>query len=138
MPNPYLQAARITAPAPQRVAFVTYDRGYGIAASEQVLVDLSQLHPKARNELAVEHSCENTASASALLGVFKTLCAIAMAVRNRSYVIAAARISQSGSLSASISSTLPSNAVLSSFIVFDVLEVVEINWPNMISSGAAS
>jgi hypothetical protein len=128
--NHLIQAARVKAPTPQRVFFITQDRCYGKTDSESVMVDLSQAHPKLRNELAAVHSCENTASTSALLGMFKTLCAIAAAVRNRSYVIAAASTSQSGKLSASISSTLPSNAVLDSFIVFDLLEVVEITWPS--------
>jgi len=128
--DPLIQAARVAQPTPQSVCFKTYARGYGQTTVEDVLVDLSQAHPKVRNALAASHSCENTVSTSALLGVFKTLCEMAKAVRNRSYVIAAASTSQSGKLSASISSTLPSNAVLNSFIVFDLLEVVEITWPD--------
>lgn len=130
MPDPQTQAATVNQLTPQSVCFQTFQRAYGTTASEVVLIDLTLAHPSVLNALAAAHKCENTANTSELLGVFKTLCAITKAVRNRSYVIAAALTSESGRLSASISSTLPSNAVLDSFIVFDLLEVVEITWPS--------
>lgn len=108
-------------------AIATKREAYSSAA-QQVWLDMCRAHPDVLAAFAARHSSENTASTSALLAVLNTLCAITKAVRNRSYVIAAAVTSESGSLSASISSTLESNAVLSSFLVMGAIEVVEINW----------
>lgn len=122
---------------PGSVFFQDRLRAACISGSEIALFDLGMAHPDVFSFFASAHSSENTASTSALVGVLNTLCAITRAVCKRSYVVAAAMTSESGKLAASISSTLPSNAVLVSFIVMGALEVVEINWELTSEGGAA-
>lgn len=122
------QAAQADKLTPQAVFFKTTQRKRFEISQEEVLFELTRAHPLLLEELAAKHNCSNTRSTSELLGVLKTLCAITKAVRNRSYVIAAAVTSESGRLSASIAQTLASNVVLDSCIVCDCLEVVEITW----------
>lgn len=101
-------------------------RGPGLRTTNVYTLDLNTAHPDVLASLAQAHSSENTASTSELLGFVKTLLAITKAVRNRSYVVAAALTSQSGNLSSSICEILSSNN-LPSFVFMGCLEVVEIN-----------
>ena len=113
---------------PGGVYAIALVRDEGTAVRRDRMIDLSRAHPDVLAALASAISSENTANTSALLGSLRTLLAIATAVRNRSYVIAAAVTSESGMLSASISSTRASNAL---FIVMGALEVAELSFDHI-------
>lgn len=113
---------------PGRVYGLALVRSAGSTDSAERKLDLSRAHPDVRAHLASAMSSENTASTSALLGSFNTLLAITEAVRNRSYVIAAAVTSESSKLSSSIAFTRASK---SEFVVMGALAVLEITFDHI-------
>lgn len=109
-----------------RVYFLSERRRVGGAPGAEALLDFSLAHPDViATELAV-HSSENTAKTSALVGAVKTLLAITAAVTSRSYVVAAARTSESGKSAASIAAHLALNSATRSFLVMGALDVIEV------------
>lgn len=122
---------------PGRVYLATKHRRLYTREPEAVLLDLTTAHPDLLAREASAHSSPNTASVSEVLGAFSTLIAMARAVSNRSYVIAAAVTSESGRSSESICRTLASNGVVAaSFFMCKALQVEELDFAAQNGSAA--
>lgn len=91
-----------------------------------VYLDTAALPRGLLGALLASHSSRKTASTSELLGLVSKLRAMALAVRNRSYVLTAASISRSDALLRCIDCKRVSNSSVRSFTFMGALSVVEV------------
>lgn len=113
-------------PRAGRVTLITRSRAPYASVPTWTAVELDQASDTDLPALLSQASSANTASTSELLGAVRMLCAMARAVRNRSYVLMAASISDPGALPLLIDASRVSKASVMSFTVIG-LSVWEID-----------